>query len=96
MRADYDSEANALSIDLVEVPRWDDGEEIDDTYCNVALSQGRAANVELLNPHDHLDLLAVVAERFALDPLALRIVAEAALAAPDRPVTLDIGAREAA
>ena len=96
MRADYDSEANALSIDLIDAPRWDDGEEIDDTYCNVALSQGRPANVELLSPHDHLDLLAVVAERFDLDPVALRIAAEAALAVPDRPVTLDIGARKAA
>jgi hypothetical protein len=96
MKADYDSEANALSIDLAEVPRWDDGEEIDDTYCNVALFEGRPANVELLNPHDHLDLLAVVAERFDLDPVTLRIAAEAALAAPDRPVTLDIGASLAA
>jgi hypothetical protein len=93
MRADYDSEANALSIDLIDVTRWDDGEEIDDSYCNVAFSKGRLANVELLNPRDHLDLLAVVAGRFALDPVSLRIVAEAALAAPDRPVTLDIGAR---
>jgi uncharacterized protein YuzE len=92
MRADYDSEANALSIDLIEASRWDDGEEIDDSYCNVALSKGRAANVELLNPRDHLELLAVVAERFDLDPVALRVAAEAALAAPDRAVTVDVAA----
>jgi hypothetical protein len=96
MKADYDSEANALSIDLIDVPCWDDGEEIDDSYCNVAFYKGRPANVELLNPRDHLDLLAVVAERFALDHVALRIAAEAALAAPDRPVTVAIGARAAA
>jgi hypothetical protein len=96
MKADYDSEANALSIDLIEAPRWDDGEEIDDSYCNIAFYGGRLANVELLNPRDHLDLLAVVAQRFDLDPVVLRIAAEAALAVPDRPVTVDIGTRAAA
>jgi hypothetical protein len=96
MKADYDSQAEALSIDLVEVDRWDDGDPVDDTYCNVALRRGRPVNVELLNPRDHLDLLTVVAKRFALDPVALRIAAEAALAAPDRPVTVAIGARAAA
>jgi uncharacterized protein YuzE len=88
MKADYDTQADALSIDLVEVPRWDDGEEIDDTYCSVALFKGQAANVELLNPHDHLDLLDVVAERFGIDSPALWAAAQAALAAPDRAVTL--------
>jgi hypothetical protein len=47
--------------------------------------------VELLNPREHLALLEVVAERYDLDAVALRVTAEAALAAPDRPVTLDIG-----
>ncbi|HXR31347.1 MAG TPA: hypothetical protein VN752_09425 [Solirubrobacterales bacterium] len=96
MKADYDSQAEALSIDLVEVDRWDDGDPIDDTYCHVALRKGRAVNVELLNPHSKLDLLAIAADKYDLDAVALRIAAEAALAAPDRPVTLDIGARAAA
>jgi hypothetical protein len=87
MKADYDSEASALSIDLDEVPRWDAGEEIDDTYCNVAFFQGRPVNVELLNPFDHLD---VVAQRFSLDAVALRATAQAALAAPDRVVTVTL------
>jgi hypothetical protein len=93
MKADYDSQAEALSIDLVEVDRWDEGDPIDDTYCNVALRNGRPVNVELLNPERRLHLLDVVAQRYGLDALSLRIAAEAALAAPDRPVTLDIGAR---
>jgi hypothetical protein len=96
MKADYDSQANALSIDLIDVPRWDGAEEIDDSYCNVALFEHQPANVELLNPRDHLDLLDVVAERFNLDLVVLRIAAEAALAAPDRPVTLEVGASLAA
>ena len=95
MKADYDSQANALSIDLIDVPHWDDGEEIDDSFCNVAFSGGRPANVELLNPGEHLELLEVVADRYDLDAVALRVTAEAALALPDRPVTLDIGARTA-
>jgi hypothetical protein len=90
MKADYDSQAEALSIDLVEVDRWDDGDPIDDTYCNVALRKGRPVNVELLDPADHLDLLDVVAQRFALDSAALRATAQAALAAPDRVVTVTL------
>ncbi len=93
MKAGYDSHADALSIDLIEAPRWDDGEEIDDTYCNVALFEGRPANVELLSPRDHLDLLEVVAERLDVDLMALSAAAQAALAAPDRVVTVDVGAR---
>lgn len=41
MRVDYDSQADALSIDLVEVDRWDFGEEVEGTSCTVAL-HGRA------------------------------------------------------
>jgi hypothetical protein len=96
MKADYDSQANALSIDLIDVPHWDDGEEVDDSFCNVAFSKGRLANVELLNPREHLELLEVVAEKYDLDAVALRVAAKAALAAPDRPVTLDIGAQRTA
>jgi hypothetical protein len=96
MKADYDSQADALSIDLIEVPRWDDGEEIDDTYCNVALYQGRPANVELLSPGSHLDLLEIAAKRFDLDAASLQAAAQAALAAPDRAVSLEVAARVAA
>lgn len=92
MRADYDSHADALSIDLMEVPRWDDGDEIDDTYCNVALCGGSLANIELLSPHNHLDLLSIVAERYGVDSTALYAAAQAALTAPDRAVTLDVAA----
>lgn len=92
MKADYDSQANALSIDLVEVPHWDAGDEIDDTYCNVALYEGRPANVELLNPSDHLNLLDEVAARYNIDSVALHAAAQAALAAPNRVVTLELAA----
>ncbi|HWO15437.1 MAG TPA: hypothetical protein VNM89_01840 [Solirubrobacterales bacterium] len=92
MKADYDSQADALSIDLIETPRWDGGDRIHDTYCHVAFYRDRLANVELLSPRDHLDLLDAVADRYGVDALALRAAAQAALAAPDRAVTLDVAA----
>lgn len=90
MRASYDSEADALSIDLLAVDRWHTGDQIDDTYCSVALANGRPANVELIAPLDHLDLLATVARRYSLDGDELAAVARAALAAPDRSVAVAV------
>jgi hypothetical protein len=58
MRADYDSEANAISITL-----------------------GQRAHV---------------AEHYGLDPEALIAAANAALAAPDRAVTLEVAVRSTA
>lgn len=91
MKVDYDSEADALSIDLVEVDRWDFGEEIEHTSCTVAVRDGRPVNVELLSPAKNLAQLEIAAERFDLDPQALLAAARAGLSAPDRPVTVEIG-----
>jgi hypothetical protein len=96
MKADYDSEANALSIGLVEVERWDHGEDVDGLYCHVAIADGRPVNVELLDPREHLALLEQASERYGLDGPALIAAAQAALAAPDRTVTVDVAARAAA
>ena len=90
MRAEYDSQADALSIDLIQAEQWDGTDAIDDDYCNVALAGGQAANVELLAPSEHLDLLAVAAERHGLEAVALEAAARSALAAPDRVVVLDV------
>jgi hypothetical protein len=65
--------------------------EVDNTYCRVDTRKGRVANIELLNPSDHLDLLNRAADRLGLDSEALLAAAEAALAAPDRPVTVEVG-----
>ena len=96
MRADYDSEANALSIELRQVERFDYGDQVDDDYCNVGIVAGRVVAVELLNPAEHLDLLDVAAERYELDGPALTAAAQAALAAPDRLVVMDVAERAAA
>jgi hypothetical protein len=94
MKADYDSEANALSIDLIGVDRWDDGDSVDgEEQCNVAFSQGRVVNVELLNPAKNLKLLNAAAERFEPDAEGLLATARAALAAPDRSVTVEVTGR---
>ena len=90
MRAQYDSQADALSIDLIEAEEWDGSDAVDDTYCHVALASGRPANVELLSPREHLELLAAAAERHGLDAQALEAAAQSALAAPDRTVVLDV------
>ena len=93
MRADYDSEANALGIELSRFERYDYQEQVHDSYCTVGFSGGRLVNVELLTPAEHLDLLQVAAERYGLDGTALVAAAQAALAAPDRVVELEVAAR---
>ncbi len=96
MKACYDSEANALSIDLVEVDRWEGSDEAASTV-NVAIADGKPVNVELLYPDLGIDEpLRAAAERFDLDAEALIAAARAAIAAPDREVTLEVGVRIAA
>jgi uncharacterized protein YuzE len=96
MRADYDSEADALSITLRRFKHYDDQVEVDDDYCVVGLAKGNPVCVSLLGPARHLALLDLAAERHGLDEVALRAAAQAALAAPDRAVELDVAAPVAA
>jgi hypothetical protein len=96
MRADYDSQANALDIELVPFKHFERQEQVHDSYCTVGFADGRLVDVELLTPAEHLDLLDVVAERYGLDALALLAAAKAALAAPDRVVELKVASPIAA
>lgn len=96
MRADYDSKADALDIELMQFERLEGQDSVDDTYCQVGFAGGVPSCVELLAPAEHLDLLEVVAERYDLDGARLLAAARAALAAPDRVVELEVGARLAA
>jgi uncharacterized protein YuzE len=95
MRADYDSKADALTIELRHVERFDHGEQVDDDYCNVGIVGSRVVAVELLYPDEHLDLLDCAAEQYELDGPALNAAARAALAAPDRLVVMDVSERAA-
>ncbi len=90
MRADYDSEADALSILLTRFKRYDHQEAVDEDNCHVGVVGGRAVDIELLYPGRHLDLLQIAADRYDLDGIALLAIARAALAAPDRLVTMDL------
>ena len=96
MRADYDSEADALDIEFFRFERLERQDSVHDTFCQVGFARGRPSCVEVLNPAENLDLLDVVAERYALDGAALRAAAQAALAAPDRVVVLEVAAPVAA
>lgn len=89
MKARYDTEADALSIDLVEVEHWEHGEQLGD-YCCVAIADGAPVNVEILSPEKHTDLIEQVAVRYELDVAGLRAAAHSALAAPDRDVELTV------
>jgi hypothetical protein len=92
MRADFDSRADALDIELVRIERLEGQDSVDDTFCQVGFANGEPACIELLNPAEHLDLLPVVADRYELDGDALLAAAQAALAAPDRLVELKLSA----
>lgn len=96
MRVDYDSQADALDIRLIQFDRYERQEQVHDSYCTVGFAEGRVADVEVLSPAAHLDLLEVVAERYDLDGDALLAAAKAGLAAPDRVVKLEVGVRLAA
>lgn len=91
MLTDYDSEADALSIQLRPFTHFDRGEQVDEDYCNVGIVDGKVVEVELLNPAKHLDLLRLAARRYCLDGTALVAAARAGLAAPDRLVTVEVG-----
>jgi hypothetical protein len=88
VKADFDSEANALAIELIDVDRWDDGDGFDEDYCNLGFSKGRLVYIGLLYPSDNLHLLKAVSESYELDAEELIASAKAALAAPDRAVTV--------
>jgi hypothetical protein len=91
MRGDFDTEADALAIDLGRTKHADRADVVDDTYCHVALAGEETVSISLLAPADHLGLLTVIAERYGLDAEELLATARAALAAPDHLVEVSIG-----
>lgn len=94
MHAEYDSIADALQIDLREV-RVDHDDDAGPGV-TVAIAGGDVVGVEILSPAGRIEALAAVAERWGLDREALESAARAALASPDRRVTIEVAARSAA
>ncbi|MEQ8834256.1 MAG: DUF2283 domain-containing protein [Miltoncostaeaceae bacterium] len=96
MRAEYDSEADALQIYLTEDgARWASGVDIEGHQVDYD-DRGRPAGIELLDPAAHIERdLPAIAASIGEDPQALVAIARAALAAPDRQVTLTLAGRAA-
>jgi len=93
MRADYDSSANAISIVITDAVHADVSDEVH-SRAIVALADGTPVEVQLLYPDLGIsEPLAAVADRYELDREALNAAAQSALAAPDRVVMLEVGAR---
>jgi hypothetical protein len=92
LRADYDSNANAISIAISDAPSADDSDEVHPRAI-VALAAGKPVEVQLLYPDLGIsEPLAAVAGRYALDREALEAAAQSALAAPNRVVLLEVAA----
>jgi hypothetical protein len=96
MRADYDREANAISIALVPGATAETADQCHPRAV-VALRDDQPVELQLLYPDLGVDEpLRVAAERYGLDPEALIAAANAALAVPDRAVTLEVAVRSTA
>jgi hypothetical protein len=97
MRADYDSRADTIQIELEPVERLDAGERIENGAVVVHFLKDRPVIVDVIGTGvDIARPLCGAAERHGLDTEALIAAARAALAAPDRVVTVDVAVRTAA
>lgn len=97
MRADYDSEGDTIQIELERVRRLGHAEDVENGAVIVGIYEDRPVMVDVIGTRNGFEgPLRVAAERYELDAEALIAAARAALAAPDRPVELDVGATLAA
>lgn len=96
LKADYESRADTIQITLVEVDRLSGGSDVvDDGAVIVGMSNGCPATIDVIGTrkHDFEEPLRAAAERHGLDAEALIAISRATLAAPDRPVRLELGER---
>ena len=97
MQADYDSEGDTIQIELQPGRRLGHAEDVENGAVIVSVHDGRPAMVDVIGTNSGFeDALRVAAVRYGLDAEALIAAAQAALAAPDRTVTLDVAVRAAA
>lgn len=98
MKADYESRADTIQIELEKVRQLGYGEDVENGAVVVSIYEGRPVMVDVIGTrrHDFEKPLRAAAERYQLDAEALIAISRAALAAPDRPVELGVGARLAA
>jgi|GEM_PF-1633463 len=94
MKVDYDSEVKSLLFEFGEFREAGDGdyvEELAGGMCIVWFHNDRPESIQLLGADAHLAALDEAAERFDLDAEGLRAAAQAALAAPDREIIIEVG-----
>ncbi|MGH2939503.1 MAG: hypothetical protein ACRDPE_15450 [Solirubrobacterales bacterium] len=93
MKVDYDSEGHSLLFEFGAFGKDDHVEEMATGECFVWILDGHASSIQLLDADKSLEPLDEVAQRFEFDKLELRAAALAALAAPDREITIEVGAQ---
>lgn len=98
MKADYDSEGDTIQIELEKFRRPAYGEDVENGAVVVSVHDSRPVMIDVIGTkkHDFEAPLRAAAERYGLDAEALIAIARATLAAPNRPVQLEVGARIAA
>jgi hypothetical protein len=96
MRADYDSKGDTIQIELEPVDRLD-RDDADIAGVIVGICDERPVMIDVIGTRGGInEQLRAAAERYGLDAEALVAAAQAALAAPDRAITLDVALRSAA
>jgi hypothetical protein len=97
MRADYDSKGDTIQIELEPSSRLDYGEDVENGSVIVGIRDERPVMVDVIGTGSDIQRpLRAAAKRYDLDAQALIAAAQAALAAPDRTITLDVALRAAA
>jgi uncharacterized protein YuzE len=94
VKATYDPEADALMIHFFDPPARGYAEDVGNGQaCFVGIDDSdRRVSVELLWATENFGLLDDAADQYDLDAQALKAAAAAAMAAPLRFVTVDVGA----
>ncbi len=96
MTADYESAYDTIQIELGPIDELSGGSDVvEGGLVIVSFEDGRPALIDVIGTRDP-DFerpLRIAAERNGLDAEALIAASKAAIAAPDRPVRLDVGAR---
>jgi hypothetical protein len=91
MRADYDKTADTIQIELEPADRLD-GDIAPAPGVLVGIRDEKPVLIDVLGTGAGVEeRLTTVGKRFELDAEALVAVARAALSAPDRAVTVDVG-----
>lgn len=94
MKVDYDSEGHSLLFEFGEFHYFEEGdyvEELAGGTCLVWMHEDRPDSIQLLGADEDITRLDEAGKRFDLDLVCLRAGAQAALALPDREITIDVG-----